>query len=279
VTFDEFAAAIASSSHAPPAFKLWTRNLKRDRDTGALDRSDCDEIADAIFRLSPEATKLNYDAVADVLGSATSPVASRRMCTSATCTQALSLVTTVAMIARHYAKKFGYADTDADIERCLTDISTGILNARGLDGRLRGRLDCAWFTDANHLDAELSKRQSVAPAGSASQADYARSLLGLSLPAAEKLVRVDVSPEHAVCAIAKPTTVDAAGYPYFLASRREDRHGWTLDLESLQRSLPEWVIQGLDASAVTKLSFLGRTGAAPNVDWPALFDRFDQGEL
>lgn len=281
MTFDELCEVVTNEHDVPPAFKLWVRNLRRDRDAGWIDGVVCDLIATEIRRAS---ATLDFAAVAKVLCADGNPAAAMRLCRSVRCECALSLVTTVAMVARHYAKKLGYSDSDEDIECCLRDIENGVLGPDSLNGRLRGRLDYAWFTDASQLDTKLNELEGVTEKAESipppSSADAARIMLGLSIPADQKLARIDLPiPEHGSCSVATPTTVDAAGYEYFLTSHQRDPHGWTLDLGSLTRSLPEWVVRGLDASAATNLRLLGTTGRAPSIDWTSLYDRFDRGEI
>lgn len=274
MTLDELCELASRDQESP--FGLWTRNLRRDRDQGSIDAALCDRIADA---LKEHCERRDFAAVPKVLEQLVHDGLRLRRRTK--CSAELSLVSTVATVGRYYADKMGYASNYDDlVERCEQDIKSERLVGSTLRGPLRGKLHYAWFTDAERLDSTLSEYTAASSETHVCEADVTRNVLGLNYKASERLVRIDVQlPSDATCAVAAPTTLDAAGHPYFLASPSQTEHGWTLDLQARRRALPEWVISGLDASCATGLRVLGATASAPTVNWGELCQLFDQGVL
>ena len=258
---------------AHPALRLWLRNMRRERDAGRLPAELCDAIADAVEKEG--APTHDISAVARVLQSDTdrNPALRARLLLNCNCVERIATVVSAAAIALYYDKANGYAMSTDEVEDCAKDIDEQVLSSLSLQGRLRGKLDLAWFTNADELDNRLHATPSNM------RANLVRDLLGLTFGPGDRLVRLDAVAENENgCVIALPTTVEAAGHPYFVASRGDDHHGWTLHLRTLERSLPEWTIHGVDASSTT-LCYLGPVDAAASMNWTKVIDQFDENKI
>jgi hypothetical protein len=263
-----------TDANVTPQFRLWIRNLKRDRDHDRIDAALCDRIAELVWATAGD--QLDCMVVATVLGAedADSPLLEMRLKHRTTCQCKVATVVSVAKIARHHTTN-GYDTSQDGVDQCARDIVRSVLGPTELTGTLRGVLDHAWLTDHARLQTQLDASDALD-----TPADRARAALGLAYPQGEHLALLSLQASDANLLIAIPTTVDAAGHPYFLASRRDDSHGWTLHTDRIERSLPEWIIRGLAASSALELRALGQTShhrAVP--DWNTIIDRCDRGEV